>query len=229
MLECVDICKTYQDGSNQLKVLDSVSIKVQQGQFVAITGSSGSGKSTLLNILGLLDYPDSGKLKFDQQEINFKDQKRINTYRNQKIGFVFQNYHLISEMNALENVMLPLIAGRYSNAIKKKFKTKALELLEQMGLSQRISHKPAKLSGGEQQRVAIARALIMEPSLLLCDEPTGHLDHETGKSIIQLIKEIQHKQKTSMVLVTHDLQFASLADEHLVLEKGKIKKNALST
>lgn len=221
MLEAKGVHKIYHNGKKKLHVLRGIDFSVEEGRFVAIVGPSGAGKSTLLHILGGLDYPTQGKVIFAGENMDSLNDNSLSEIRNQRLGFVFQFYHLLSEFTVLENVLMPALINRKPlNQANRKPKDEALKLLEQVGLSQRISHFPAQLSGGEQQRVAIVRGLINNPSLLLCDEPTGNLDSKTGEEIISLIKKINQEEKMSVVLVTHNLELAKVADTVYHLRDG---------
>ncbi len=207
--------KSFHDGEKTLDILCGLDFKVAAGQSIAIIGRSGTGKSTLLNTIGLLDTPTSGSIFLNNIDIGRLGDAAKTRIRGQEIGFVFQQYHLFSDLNALDNV---LIAGNFAR--KNRGKKFALELLEQVGLQDRLRHKPAKLSGGEQQRVAIARALFTEPAILLCDEPTGNLDPQSGSEVMGLLFEVVKKQGAAMVIVTHDKQLADLADHAYRLLDG---------
>ncbi len=217
LLEAIDIHKIYNDAKKPLPVLKGITLRIERGKFVVIVGPSGAGKSTLLHILGGLDSPSSGKVIFQGENIYNLADKELAGIRNRKIGFVFQFYHLLSEFTALENVLLP---GLIRNEKGGKAKESAMELLTQAGLGERINHFPSQLSGGEKQRVAVARGLINSPSLLLCDEPTGNLDSIAGEGIISLIKEMNIRNKMTVVLVTHNLELARLADKVYHLRDG---------
>lgn len=212
------IGKSYRDNSSNLEVLKDINFTVIQGEFLVIQGPSGAGKSTLLHILGGLDNPTSGAVYFQETDIYTLDENARSAFRNQQVGFVFQFFHLLPELNALENVLLPGILKSWWE--RKKSLGVALELLERLGLSARLKHRPQALSGGEQQRVALARALINRPQLLLCDEPTGNLDSENGKKILQLLIELNQSQKITIVMVTHDKDIASKAGRILYLKDG---------
>ncbi|MCX5694093.1 MAG: ABC transporter ATP-binding protein [Candidatus Omnitrophica bacterium] len=217
------ICKSYQDNLTNLEVLKNINFSVLAGEFLVIQGPSGAGKSTLLHILGGLDNPTQGKVYFQGADIYAIDENKRSALRNEKIGFVFQFFHLLPELNALENVLLPGILKSWWD--RKKSLGKALELLERLGLSSRLKHRPGALSGGEQQRVAIARALVNCPQLLLCDEPTGNLDSENGKNILQLLIELNRAQKITIVMVTHDKDIACGAGRIIHLKDGVILGN----
>ena len=214
------ICKSYRDTLSKLEVLKDINFTVDKGEFLAIQGPSGAGKSTLLHILGGLDDPTSGKVYFQDADIYGLNENTRATFRNRKVGFVFQFFHLLPELNALENVLLPSILESWWE--RKKSLGFALSLLERLGLSQRKTHRPHALSGGEQQRVAICRALINRPQLLLCDEPTGNLDSENGENILRLLKELNQSQQVTVVMVTHDKDIAKGAGRIIHLKDGII-------
>lgn len=221
ILEATHIRKFYSQSGQTLEVLKGIDLRIEDADFVAIVGPSGAGKSTLLHILGGLDRPSDGQVIFDGEDIyRLKDKERAKI-RNVKIGFVFQFYHLLPEFTALENVLLPALIKEDRKNVKI-FESKAAVLLEQMGLRERISHKPSQLSGGEQQRVAIARALINDPQIIFCDEPTGNLDSETGKEIISVLAALNQKNKQSLVVVTHDETIAQLAQRRVYIRDGKL-------
>jgi len=220
ILEVKNIHKVYNNGKKALAVLKGVNLAVDKGKFVAIVGPSGAGKSTLLHILGGLDLPTQGNVIFDQKDIYKLSDVAISKVRNKKIGFVFQFYHLLSEFTVLENVLVPALISPESGVRSPELRRNALEFLKQTGLEQRITHFPSQLSGGEKQRVAIVRALINNPSLLLCDEPTGNLDSKTGEEIISLIKKINLENLMTVILVTHNLELAKLADKMYHLRDG---------
>jgi len=208
MLEAKNIHKAYYNGSKELQVLKGVNLSIGKGQFIAIVGPSGAGKSTLLHILGGLDMPTQGEVIFEQMGVYNLSEAELSKVRNQRIGFVFQFYHLLSEFTVLENVLMPALVSQESGVRSQELKEGALELLENVGLSERLTHFPNQLSGGEKQRVAIARALINRPSLLLCDEPTGNLDSKTGDEILSLVKKINLENQMTVVLVTHNTELA---------------------
>ena len=213
IIEAKDIHK----GFGKLEVLKGVSFSAQKGEIVSIVGASGAGKTTLLQILGTLSRPDSGALTIDGRNVLTMNEKQLSAFRCRKIGFVFQAHHLLPEFSALENVMMPsLIAGHRTSEAKQL----ALELLEMVGLSDRVDHKPSQLSGGEQQRTAIARALISKPAVLLADEPTGNLDSATKQEIHKLLFSLRDSLGQTIILVTHDPQLAALCDRSLEMRDG---------
>ncbi|MDD5691347.1 MAG: ABC transporter ATP-binding protein [Candidatus Omnitrophica bacterium] len=214
------ICKSYRDNAGNLEILKDVNFSVTAGEFLAIQGPSGAGKSTLLHILGGLDNPTEGSVYFEGVDIYGLDENARSTFRNRKVGFVFQFFHLLPELTALENVLLPSILRSWWG--RKKDLKFARQLLERLGLSQRLAHRPQALSGGEQQRVAICRALINRPQLLLCDEPTGNLDSENGKLILQLLTELNQREKITVLMVTHDKDIARAAGKIIHLKDGVI-------
>lgn len=219
VIECVNIAKKYQDGDNHVAVLNGVNLTLAQGQSLSIVGASGSGKSTLLHILGTLDKQTSGSVKIKNTEVAQLSRKAQAQFRNQHLGFIYQFHHLLMEFSALENVAMPLLI-RGVNA--EQAQSQAAAMLEKVGLSHRLSHKPSALSGGERQRVAIARAVVGEPSLVLADEPTGNLDKQNALRIYDLISELQHTLNTSFVVVTHDLELAAKLGNQAYLDEGKL-------
>ncbi len=224
ILEVKNIHKSYRMGKQTLTVLRGVEMSLSAGEFVVIVGSSGSGKSTLLHILGALDKPDKGTIEFDSLRLDQMSSGRLNQFRNRQIGFVFQFYHLLDELNVLENVILPamIAAGPITwLRCKKTVRQRAFQLLERIGLAERLKHKPYELSGGERQRAAIARALINQPRLLLADEPTGNLDSKTGYGILDILKELNQQGQT-ILMVTHDDRIARQAGRIIRLSDGKI-------
>lgn len=217
MIETVNLGKTVFSPEGALQILKDVTLKIHEGESLAIVGTSGSGKSTLLGLLAGLDSPSTGNVFLNGQNLTAMDEDGRAKMRNQLVGFVFQSFQLIASLTALENVMLPLeLAG------DKQAKTKASALLERVGLAHRLSHTPIKLSGGEQQRVALARAFVTQPAILFADEPTGNLDSKTGNHIIELLFELNHEQKTTLVLVTHDKELANRCNRKIILEAGAI-------
>ncbi len=217
MLVCRDVSKTYHDGETDTVVLNNVSFTVNASEHIAILGSSGSGKSTLLHILGGLDNPTGGEVLFKGQSIFTLKATELAAVRNQHIGFIYQFHHLLAEFTALENVAMPLLIGGQKPALAT---SQAKDILEKVGLSHRMTHKPAALSGGERQRVAIARALVTKPSLVLADEPTGNLDHRTGVQVYALLKSLSEELGTSFIVVTHDNDLAAQMNRTLTIQDG---------
>jgi len=225
ILKAEGLHKSYRMGATEVKVLKGVNLSVKKGEFVAIVGASGSGKSTLLHILGALDKPTRGVVTFEKRDISRLRAGELNRLRNRKVGFVFQFYHLLDELTVLENVFLPAMTAKSIIgwlACRRQAKNRAKELLAQMGLAERIRHKPYQLSGGERQRVAIGRALMNEPRLLLADEPTGNLDTATGNGILEVLEKL-NKAGQTIVMVTHDERIAQRAGRIVTLVDGKIE------
>ena len=196
-----NVVKTYSMGESEVHALRGISFEIEQGEFLSIMGPSGSGKSTCMNMIGCLDRPTSGSVEINGKETAKMTEKELAVLRNQTVGFVFQQYHLIPSMNVLENVMLPL---KYQKVEKSERVERAKKALEAVGLGDRLKHRPHELSGGQKQRVAIARAMITEPKILLADEPTGALDSSTGKQVMELFKTINREKGTTVIIVTHD-------------------------
>ncbi len=220
VLEAVDLAKTYVGGDGGLiSVLDGVSLQVSRGEMVAIVGASGAGKSTLLHLLGALDQPSRGFVSVGGARLDNASDETLSQLRNRKIGFVFQFHHLLREFSALENVMMPL---RIAGWPPSKGRARAEELLARVGLSGRMTHRPAQLSGGEQQRTAVARALATDPLVLLADEPSGNLDHLNSERLHDLFAELSRDLETAMVVVTHNRSLAGRADRVLLLEDGRL-------
>jgi ABC-type lipoprotein export system ATPase subunit len=225
ILKAQNVHKSYRMGATRVVVLKGVDLAVHRGEFVAIIGASGSGKSTLLHLLGGLDRPDQGTIQFQDRDVNRMGARELNQYRNETVGFVFQFYHLLDELNVLENVVLPAMISRSVLGwlvTRHKARRRGEELLAQLGLRERAEHKPYQLSGGERQRVAIGRALMNEPQLLLADEPTGNLDSTTGNGILNVLETLHHAGQT-IVLVTHDERVARRAQRVITLVDGKVK------
>ena len=216
IIEMQSIRKIYDTGKVKVEALKGVDLAVSQGEFVAIVGPSGSGKSTLLGLIAGLDAPSTGSVSIDGVDITQLDEDALARLRGEKIGFVFQFFHLVPSLTALENIQVPMeIAGRRDAAARGK------ALLDEVGLADRGHHYPSQLSGGEQQRIAIARALANTPPILLADEPTGNLDSATGRYILDLLLGVHRARKTTLILVTHDAELAALADERIVLRDGR--------
>jgi lipoprotein-releasing system ATP-binding protein len=225
ILKAEGLYKSYRMGTTRVKVLKGVDLEIQQGEYVAIVGASGSGKSTLLHILGALDRPDKGVVRFEGRDLSRYGNGELNRFRNKKVGFVFQFYHLLDELSVLENVYLPTMVSRGVLGwfgCRRWARNRAKELLEQLGLSERAKHKPYQLSGGERQRVAIGRALMNEPSVLLADEPTGNLDSATGNGILDAFEKL-NKAGQTIVMVSHDERVANRAARIVTLADGKIR------
>jgi len=219
MIITVDnVNKTYKNGSLELQVLKNISFKVDKGEFLAIMGSSGSGKSTMMNILGCLDNQYEGKYILDGIDISKSTENELSEIRNKKIGFIFQSFNLLPRLTALENVELPLV---YSSVPKEERHKRANELLEMVGLKERIHHRPNELSGGQRQRVAIARALVNNPSIILADEPTGNLDSKSEAEIIEILQKLNKMGKT-IVIVTHEPNIGEIAQRKIVFKDGEI-------
>ena len=219
MIVLENLSKTFLKDGNKIEVLRGLDLKIKKGESLAILGISGAGKSTLIHIMGILDHPTGGCLSINGMNVFELEEKKRASFRNSTIGFVFQFNNLLPEFNALENTMMPALIGRIPN---KQAREKACKLLREVGLEHRIKHKPGELSGGEQQRVAIARALIMEPEILLVDEPTGNLDTETGKKIEDILVNLNVTNKITLVTVTHNKLLAERMSERIVLHDGKI-------
>ncbi|MCI5142096.1 MAG: ABC transporter ATP-binding protein [Candidatus Electrothrix sp. ATG1] len=220
LLQAVNIHKSYGAKETPVQVLCRVNLEILPGEMLAIVGASGSGKTTLLQILGSLDVPDKGGIWFAGKGLTELSENQLATHRNKNIGFIFQFHYLLPEFSALENVMMPgLIAGLPG----KKLEEDALQLLSQVGLGHRVTHRSGELSGGEQQRVALARALIMQPALLLADEPTGNLDSASGQQVFDLLTELCRTRKMSVAMVTHNMELAGEMDRCLTLKDGRLQ------
>ncbi len=226
ILKAEGLYKSYQMGKTEVNVLKGVDLAVEKGEFVAVVGASGSGKSTLLHILGALDKPDKGVVRFEGRDLSRYRNNELNRFRNKMVGFVFQFYHLLDELNVLENVFLPAMACTGIVGwlgLRLRAKKRAAELLAQLGLSERARHKPYQLSGGERQRAAICRALMNEPRILLADEPTGNLDSATGNGILKVFEKLNSTGQT-IVMVTHNEGIAQRAGRIVTLADGKIRR-----
>jgi putative ABC transport system ATP-binding protein len=222
MITCKSISKSYTKGTNIVTPLENLDLEVGRGEFLALMGPSGSGKTTLLNLISGIDSPSSGSLVIDGENIAAFTRKQLTAWRARKVGYIFQLYHLIPVLTAFENVELPLLITSMSKAERKQ---KAEEALEIVGLQDRSHHTPSELSGGQEQRVAIARALVADPALLVADEPTGDLDRESAKMILELLQSLSRERGKTIVMVTHDARAAAAADRTLHLEKGKLLEN----
>ncbi|WP_174188610.1 ABC transporter ATP-binding protein [Nocardia barduliensis] len=221
MLELSGVTKEYRVGGQAVRALDDVGLRIETGEFTSIIGPSGSGKSTLLHLLGALDSPDAGSIRFRGEEIGELDEEQQSAFRRHQVGFVFQFFNLLPTLSAWENVAIPKLLDGTG---LRKAKPRALELLDRVGLADRAEHRPAELSGGQMQRVAVARALIMDPPLILADEPTGNLDSKTGAAILELLGEIAGSG-SSVVMVTHDMGAVTYCDRVITLRDGRIGSN----
>lgn len=219
ILTATNISKVYDEGSIRTQVLTGLDLTVQAGERIAIVGTSGSGKSTLLHLLGGLDVPTSGEVWLHGKCLNNMNETQRGQMRNQYLGFIYQFHHLLPEFTAVENVAMPLLMRKEVPIAEAR--SRAVDLLEKVGLGHRLPHRPGELSGGERQRVAIARALVTNPSLVLADEPTGNLDYDNAQSVFGLLAELQSTLKTALLMVTHDRNLAALADRQLLLKNGQ--------
>ena len=222
LIDLKNVNKSYRNGAQELQVLKDIHLAVEEGEFVAIMGPSGSGKSTLMNIIGMLDRPTSGEYYLEGEEVAKLGEKKLAKVRNQQIGFVFQQLFLLSKLNALQNVELPLI---YAGVSQSKRKALAEQYLKKVELEARMHHLPSELSGGQKQRVAIARALVNHPSIILADEPTGALDTKTGEQIMELLTELNREGKT-IIMVTHEPEIAAFAKRQIVIRDGVISSDS---
>jgi len=222
LIRIENVWKTYKLGLIDLSVLKGVSLEIMLGSFVTIMGPSGSGKSTLMYLLGLLDSPSQGKIYLQGQDASNFSEDELAEIRGKKIGFIFQQFNLLQNLTALENVMLPMI---FQGVSEDKRKEKAKQLLESVNLGQRINHKPSEMSGGEQQRIAIARSLVNDPEILIADEPTGNLDSSTGKTVMEILTKLHREQKKTIVVVTHDPTIAHYSRNVIHIQDGQIVAN----
>jgi len=226
VLSARQLCKSYKKGKHVIPVLRGVDFAARQGDFTAIVGQSGSGKSTLLHLLGTLDAPDAGEIHFGERRIDNLPTRERDALRNRQFGMIFQFYHLLPECSTLENVLMPMMIGQgvfHYWRKKREYTERAKHLIELVGLSHRLTHKPRELSGGEMQRTAIARALMSNPSLLLADEPTGNLDQKTGREILEILRTLNAQERLTIVMVTHDLSIAKEADHTVRLVEGLVE------
>jgi len=225
IIEIKNLYKAYKNGVNNVEVLKGINLKISRGKFVCIQGPSGAGKSTLLNLMGTLDKPDQGEVLFEGRDVFRFNEKKITQLRNERVGFVFQFYHLLPEFSALENVMLPALIKNWWQ--RGEVLGCAKKIFSEIGLMDRMQFMPNQLSGGEQQRVAIARALINKPDVLLCDEPTGNLDSQNGLKILDILKTLSRENNTTVVLVTHNREIARVCDEVVYLKDGRLEPEDL--
>jgi lipoprotein-releasing system ATP-binding protein len=219
ILEGKGLVKEFRNNGNTVRALDGIDLRVRRGESLAVAGVSGSGKSTLLHVLGTLDYPTQGCVLYEGEDVFARSDKELSSFRNRELGFVFQFHYLLPEFSALENVMMPGLIGGVD---RREIKEAALQMLERVGLGDRLNHRPGELSGGEQQRVAIARACVLKPKVILADEPTGNLDNKTGRAILDLFLELNEEFGITLVLVTHDVGLASRLRRTIHLLDGKI-------
>jgi len=222
VLRLENVYKTYHSGEVETRALRGITLEIYKGSFLSIVGPSGSGKSTLLNIMGLLDFPEKGKVFIEDKDITTLDLDELAKIRGKKIGFVFQQFNLIQHLTILENVILPML---FQNVSEVEAQKRAKELLRMVGLEEKALRRPYQLSGGEQQRVAIARALANDPSIILADEPTGNLDSKTGKMIMEIFKHLHQDKKRTIVVVTHDSYIASYGEQKIIIQDGRIVSN----
>jgi putative ABC transport system ATP-binding protein len=222
LVEIKDVCKVYNPGENEVRALDHVSLTIDEQEFVAIIGHSGSGKSTLMNMLGCLDVPTSGEYWLHGQDVSALSDDALSDIRNREIGFIFQGFNLIPNLTALENVELPLIYRGVSKSVREEL---SVEALKKVGLEHRMDHKPSEMSGGQQQRVAIARAIAQAPPVILADEPTGNLDSNSTKEIMDILKGL-HKEGRTVILITHDNEIAAQAKRVIKIRDGKIESDS---
>lgn len=225
LIVTIDIVKDYPMGKLKVRALNGVSMTIGRGEFVSIMGPSGSGKSTLMHIMGCLDRPSEGDYYLDGEKISDLSKSQLAAIRNRKVGFVFQTFNLLPHLNIQKNVEIPLIYAGMSNRTRKK---RAIEVLEEVGLGDRLKHRPSELSGGQRQRVAIARALVTKPAIILADEPTGNLDTTSGNDILSIVSDL-HKSGNTIIIVTHDNNVASRANRVIKIIDGKLKGNGTIT
>jgi len=219
MIQLTDIEKVYRTEKIETVALSDINLTIDEGGFISVMGPSGSGKSTLLNVIGLLDAPTKGTVQLNGSPITSYRDRQLAKVRNEQIGFIFQTFHLISDLSVVDNVEIPLIYRRLSGSVRRKM---ALDALDRVGLSSRVHHFPTQLSGGQQQRVAIARAIVGRPRILLADEPTGNLDSQMGHDIMEILRKLNHEQKTTVIMVTHDQHLAEMTERIVRLFDGRM-------
>jgi lipoprotein-releasing system ATP-binding protein len=219
LMKVEELRKSFASGAETLRVLRGVGFDLAEGEFLSVVGQSGAGKSTLLHIMGGLDRPDGGRVMFRDRDVFVGTAAELDRYRNRDVGFIFQFHHLMPEFTALENVMMPALVAKRS---RDEARREAASWLAEVGLSQRLEHRPGQLSGGEQQRVAVARALVMSPAVLLADEPTGNLDQENSQAVFRLLQDINRRRRLSVVMVTHNAELAAAADRMMRLANGML-------
>ena len=226
LIEFDAVCKYYQMGDTTVKAADHITMKIEKGEFVAIVGQSGSGKSTCMNIIGCLDVPTAGTYRLNGRDVGRMSRNELASIRNEMLGFIFQQYNLLPKLNLLENVEVPLV---YAGIPRAERHRRAREVLEQVGLGDKLKNKPNQLSGGQQQRCAIARALIKNPKLLLCDEPTGALDYQTGKAILKLLQDMCREKGMTVIVITHNSALTPMADRVIHIKNGTVSAMELNT
>lgn len=224
LIQLTGVSKTFGSGANRVEVLKSIDLTIQAGDTVSIMGPSGCGKSTLLNLIGALDTPSGGEIRIDGAGLQSMSENELSAFRNRKMGFIFQNHHLLPQLSALENTLLPALAS--ANAPSEKLRDRAMSLIKRVGLESRMHARPAQLSGGEKQRVAVARALVLSPEILLADEPTGALDQKTAESLADLLMELNREEKVALVTVTHSAELGSRMNRQIKLSEGVLKEAA---
>ena len=225
LIEFDEVCKYYQMGDTTVKAADHITMKIEKGEFVAIVGQSGSGKSTCMNIIGCLDVPTYGTYRLNGRDVGKMNRNELAAVRNEMLGFIFQQYNLLPRLNLMENVEVPLV---YAGIPRAERHRRAREVLEQVGLGDKLKNKPSQLSGGQQQRVSIARALAKNPKLLLCDEPTGALDYRTGKQVLGLLQDTCRKTGRTVIVITHNTALTGMADRIIQVRSGRIVSNQVN-
>ncbi len=232
LLSAINLHKTYRKNAEKVEVLRGLDLDVCEGEFLSVVGASGSGKSTMLHLLGTLDAPDEGSIRLDGRRIDHLPAQQRDALRNRTFGFIFQFYHLLPELNTLENVLMPLMIGGSAwdwFGQRRRHRKRAAALLDKVGLSHRLRHKPRELSGGEMQRAAIARALVNQPRVLLADEPTGNLDADTGTHIVELLRDLNRNDGLTIIMVTHNLDIAARTDRLVRLAAGRVEMDAVAS